>query len=315
MPVLVSSTGEQAHALATQAGFWLRQDLRVLRVEGDDRLSWLNGQLTNDLRALEQQAAVHALAVQVRGKILAEVWVVAQAEALLVVLPQAAEAMLRESFERYIIMEDVTLVAWPEARVLSLLGPAAAQLAAAVSAAGGFACDELGQGGHAWLGTEGELSPIAAVLRARGAVEIDERGYELARLRMARPRFGLDYGERSYPQEAGLKQLVSFAKGCYLGQEVVCTLENRGRLTRQLALWRGPRASDARAEEPPAAGTPLKAAGDETLGEITSAVWDPEAGAILALGYVKRAHAAPGTTLTAAGTHFTLQQLVGADGA
>jgi folate-binding protein YgfZ len=303
------AASEQANAVGASAGFWLRPDLGVVRVQGDDRLSWLNGQVTNDLRPLESASSVRALAVHVRGKIMAELWVVKAAEELLVVLPRAAEATLLESFERYIIMEDVTLAAWPAAQVLQLLGPQAPQLAAAMAGGGGgFGFDELDLGGHAWLGEPGELTAIAAALRGAGVPEIDERGYELARLRAGRPRFGRDFGERSYPQEAGLKSLVSFAKGCYLGQEVVCTLENRGRLTRQLALFSG-------AGEPPAPSSSLQGENSETLGEVTSAVFDADSQQVLALGYVKRAHATPGTMLTAAGIQLTLQRLVGADSA
>ncbi|HKU44238.1 MAG TPA: folate-binding protein YgfZ [Polyangiales bacterium] len=297
------ATSEQANAIAKRAGFWLRPELRVLRVSGDDRTSWLNGQVTNDLRQLEPGGSVRALAVHVRGKILAEVWVVLAGEELHVVLPASSEAVLLESFERYIIMEDVTLAPWPEARVLSLLGPQAAELAAPIG--GGFHCDELGLGGHAWLGEPAELERVANALRGAGVPEIDEGGFELVRLRAGSPRFGRDFGDRSYPQEAGLKGLVSFNKGCYLGQEVVCTLENRGKLTRQLAVLSGPGAT-------PAPDTALHGTGDAALGEVTSAVWDPDAAQVLALGYVKRAHAAPGTTLTAAGTQLTLQRLVGA---
>jgi folate-binding protein YgfZ len=285
----------------------------VVRVQGDDRLSWLNGQVTNDLRALENAGSVHALAVHVRGKIMADLWVVATSDELLIVIPKSAKATLLESFERYIIMEDVTLVPWPGAQVLSVVGPEASQLTAAVSvnAVTGYACDELGLGGYAFVGERAALEPIMASLAAAGAVSIDERGYELVRLRLGVPRFGHDFGERSYPQEAGLKQLVSFAKGCYLGQEVVCTLENRGKLTRRLALFQGAAAADGGGVPP--AGTYLKTASDETPGEVTSAVYDPDLAAVLALGYVKRAHAAPGTTLTAAGAHLTLQRVVGDD--
>ncbi|HKP57455.1 MAG TPA: glycine cleavage T C-terminal barrel domain-containing protein [Polyangiales bacterium] len=303
---------EQANAVAARAGFWIRADLGVLRVQGDDRLTWLNGQLTNDLRKLESESSVRALAVHVRGKIMAEVWVVSAAEELLVVLPRTAEATLLESFERYIIMEDVTLAPWPTAQVVQLLGPLSGVSAPASAGGalpeGGFAFDELGFGGRAWLGEPEALAPVLAALRGAGVPEIDERGYELARLRAGSPRYGRDFGDRSYPQEAGLKALVSFAKGCYLGQEVVCTLENRGRLNRQLALFTGRGA-------PPAPSSQLVGANSEALGEVTSAVFDADSQNVLALGYVKRAHAAPGTTLTAAGTQLTLQRLVGAEGA
>ncbi len=305
---------EQARALTNHAGFWFRDDLGVVRVTGDDRFTWLNGQVTNDLRHLESAGSVRALAVHVRGKIMAELWVVGQPDVLLAVMPKAAETTVLESFERYIIMEDVMLERWPEVRVLAVLGPASAQLSViaseGVGSVVGFAYDELGVGGYAWVGEASALASIAERLRTAGAVEIDDAGYELARLRAGLPRFGLDYGERSYPQEAGLKQLVSFQKGCYLGQEVVCTLENRGKLTRQLALWRGAVAAGG-PPSLPAPGTALQAAAGETPGEVTSAVWDPEAAAVLALGYVKRAHAKPGTSLTAAGIQLTLERIVG----
>jgi folate-binding protein YgfZ len=314
MTAVSRSTSEQARQVTQRAGFWLRPDLTVVRVQGDDRLSWLNGQVTNDLRALENAGSVHALAVHVRGKIMADIWVVAKSDELLIVIPKSASATLLESFERYIIMEDVTLAPWPEVSVLSVVGPEASQLAAAAAgiganAATGYASDELGIGGYAFVGEPAALEPIAATLEAAGAVAIDEHGYELVRLRLGVPRYGVDYGERSYPQEAGLKQLVSFAKGCYLGQEVVCTLENRGKLTRRLALFQGAAAEGG--GELPSAGTSLKTASDETPGEVTSAVYDPDLAAVLALGYVKRAHAAPGTTLTAAGAHLTLRRVVG----
>lgn len=314
MTAVEQSASEQARRATQSAGFWLRPDLAVVRVQGDDRLSWLNGQVTNDVRSLENAGSVHALAVHVRGKIMADLWVVAKNDELLIVIPKSASAALLESFERYIIMEDVTLVPWPEVQVLSVVGPEASQLvaaAASLNAATGYTCDELGLGGYAFVGEPAALEAIAASLEAAGAVSIDERGYELVRLRLGVPRFGLDFGERSYPQEAGLKQLVSFAKGCYLGQEVVCTLENRGKLTRRLALFHGAAAEGGAGV--PSAGTSLKTATGETPGEVTSAVYDPDLGAVLALGYVKRAHAAPGTTLTAAGAHLTLQRVVGDD--
>ncbi|HET6332680.1 MAG TPA: hypothetical protein VFG30_05680 [Polyangiales bacterium] len=309
----VQSATEQARHVTQRAGFWFRPDLEVVRVQGDDRLSWLNGQVTNDLRALEGASSVHTLAVHVRGKVIADLWAVTKSEELLIVIPKSASAALLESFERYIIMEDVELVRWPEAQVLSIVGPEASQLAAAatVAVATGYASDELGIGGYSFLGEAGALATIASSLEAAGAVPIDESGYELVRLRAGVPRFGVDFGERTYPQEAGLKQLVSFQKGCYLGQEVVCTLENRGKLTRQLAWFQGSAAESG--IELPAAGTTLTTASNETPGEITSAVYDPDFGGVLALGYIKRVFAAPGTTLTAAGTHLTLQRVVGAE--
>jgi folate-binding protein YgfZ len=76
------------------------------------------------------------------------------------------------------------------------------------------------------------------------------------------PRYGADFDETHYPQEAGLKErAVSFTKGCYLGQEVVCTLENRGQLRRRMMLIEG------EGLEP---GQALEGADGKKLGEVRS---------------------------------------------
>jgi hypothetical protein len=136
---------------------------------------------------------------------------------------------------------------------------------------------------------------------------VSEQGFELARVRSGRPRFGRDFWDQHYPQEAGLKDLaVSFSKGCYLGQEVVCTLENRGKLTRvlvRLALGEGPA---------PEAGAELHdAAGGGNPGQLTSVVHDPETGGTLALGYARRAQSAVGTELRAGNARLQVLGLAG----
>ena len=303
-----------AHQLETHAAYRFWPDTSVLSVRGDDRVSWLNGQLTNDVRSIPSGESVHALAVNVKGKIMAEVWVseLREREELLMLVPRAAEPALRESLEHFIIMEDVTLDPRPELQVLSVEGPDARRVHAELAADGcSFACDPLQLGGVVYLGSATELEGVAQKLQAAGVPQIAPEAYELVRLRCARPRYGVDFDEHHYPQEAGLKAYVSFQKGCYLGQEVVCTLENRGRLSRHLCQLLG--APGQRIE----AGAPLfiaKPEGtSEQTGAITSVMWDPERNAARALGYVRRVHAKPGLELMA-GTHaLTLVKLVGED--
>lgn len=304
-----------ARALETHAGFRLWPQLSVVAVRGDDRLSWLNGQITNDVRQLAPQLGVHALAVNVRGKILAEVWAtVADPERLLLVVPGSVQAELLENLERFIIMEDVVLEAQPELGVLGVEGPLTAAVLAPLADQTrelvSFDFEPLGLGGRAFVGTQPQLAALASALVAH-APEVSPEAHELVRLRRHAPRFGVDFDAHHYPQEAGLKALVSFQKGCYLGQEVVCTLENRGKLSRHLCALR--------AEGPtPETGTPLYAAAadsGEPLGTITSAVWDPDQGVTHALGYVRRAHARPGATLYAGSHALTLGKLVGEDDA
>ena len=294
---MAKSETDQARTLAHSAGARVRRELVLTRVRGDDRLDWLNGQITNDVRDVRPDQALYALAVTVRGKIMADLWVLALGDDFGVLLPQPAQARVLESFEQQIIMEDVELVPAPEARVISVQGPRAAE---AMSGLGieTPAADELGHGGVFVLASAGELDArfarVLELVEGIGGCAVDDAAYELARLRAGRPRFGADFDDRHYPQQAGLKsRTVSFHKGCYLGQEVVCTLENRGRLTRELCRLES--SDDAL---PPVGAELLDPAGS-AVGELTSAVFDPELGKTLALGYVKTAHAEPGALLHA----------------
>lgn len=286
---LVADTTERARWLATSAAVRSLNDA-VLMVRGEDARSWLAGQITNDTHRMGPGDAVYALVLDARGKILADAWVV-EGDGLRLIVPRETEALLLEHFDKYIVMEDVELAPSDEA-VVTVQGPRAAE---AVEAAGfsGAPCDRLGAGGRDVIVPSGErdraLEALVRAAEAIGGGEVDEAAWELARLRAVRPRFGADFGPANYPQEAGLKRIaVSFDKGCYLGQEVVCTLENRGQLSRHLVR--------IESDVDLAAGLELRR-DDKVVGQITSALRDPETAEVLALGYVKRASTAAGTSL------------------
>lgn len=305
---------EQARALTTSAGVRVRDDLLVVRVEGEDRVSWLNGQVTNDVRVAKDKRAVYALAVTVRGKIMADLWVLDRGPELLVLVPELARAVLLESFERQIIMEDVTLTPDPATCVISVQGPRATQTLEGLPDLGPqtHAADELGTGGVFVLVQRSELptrlSQIVGQAEQLGGCLLEPAGFELARLRAGRAWLGLDFDEHNYPQEAGLKaRAVSFNKGCYLGQEVVCTLESRGRLTRRLVQL------EAQGADAPVRGAELLDAEGRAIGQVRSVAIDPELGHALMLGYVKPAQSVLGTALRAGDCALTVRALVGAE--
>ncbi|MDH5674922.1 MAG: hypothetical protein OEZ06_22525 [Myxococcales bacterium] len=303
----LASVEQEAQALSETVGVRRRDDLRLLQIRGDDRQSWLNGQLTNDVRELAPERAVYALVVDVRGKIVADVWAFQSAMggasedgALSLWVPRTQLSDLLEIFEAQIIMEDVELSEAETGGVLSLQGPladkAAAEILARCPGLERVGCDELGAGGQWLYGSPDALvaaeQTAAAVIAELGGCAVSEAGYELSRLRAGVPRFGVDFDRRHYPQESGLKErAVSFNKGCYIGQEVICTLENRGRLSRRLVRLEG----EHRGPFEPAA---LLDADGETVGELTSGAWDGRRGRALALGYVKSRATATDTPLS-----------------
>ncbi len=250
----------------------LRPDLAVLAVRGDDARSWLNGQVTNDVRSTSSGQAVHALVLNVKGRILADVTVLDRGEGgLAMVIPRSEHDALAAHLEKYVIMEDVAL-ALETLDVAELHGEAGMGDSPAGER---FATPWLGEGVSLFVGPADALARLP---------RIEEAEAEAARVAAGRPAFGADFGPTTYPQEAGLDSAVSFQKGCYLGQEVVCMLENRGQLSRLLARLEpsGPVRVGARV---------LDESGAE-LGGVTSVAGSA------ALGYLKRAAVTDGRTLS-----------------
>ena len=125
--------------------------------------------------------------------------------------------------------------------------------------------------------------------RVSGAIG-DAAGWEALRLERGVPAFGIDFDEKTYPQEASIeKAAVSFDKGCYLGQEVVCMLELRGHVKRKLVSV----VLDGAAT--PASGAAVADESGAAVGEITSAAHSPTLGVPVALAMIKRAQAVAGT--------------------
>jgi len=126
---------------------------------------------------------------------------------------------------------------------------------------------------------------------------------EMFRIAAGIPRYGIDIRERDLPQETGQMQALDFSKGCYIGQEIVERVRSRGNVHRTLVGFTvdGP---------VPAPGTKVQAAGKDA-GEITSALATPtdHGDRVLALGYIRREFAKPGTDADLGGVHATVARL------
>jgi folate-binding protein YgfZ len=285
------------------SGVWVDLSGRVqIRASGKDCARFLNGMLTNDVASLAPGAYVATLLLDRKGHVLSEGLVIAAADAYLLDLSPGTGPAALEILQRHLIADDVELAdrsgacselafegaagrRWLEQRGLPL--PAAGR---AAPGPGGLLL--LGEG---WLTPEGVrvLGPREALapLAASGLPQL--AGAQLERVRIERfvPLYGRDVGARCFPQEARLDAAVSYSKGCFLGQEIVARIRSRGAVNRFLVQLEcaGPVAAEA-----------AITAGGVSVGSVTSAAARPGGGA-LALGYVKRDHAAPGSELAVGG--------------
>jgi folate-binding protein YgfZ len=275
-------------------------ELATLAIGGKDRLTWLNGMVTCDLLKRAPGAAVYGLAVARSGKVMADV-VVAVDDAggrLLTAVPAAVAGELRKHLDHYLVMEDVEIAPEDDGfEVWSVHGPRAGDALVAAQGAGGVggALDRTGLGGTVVFAPREKAAAVRDALATVAALG-DDAGWEALRLERAVPRFGVDFDDKTYPQEAQLeKAAVSFDKGCYLGQEVVCMLELRGHVKRKLV----PVVIEA--GEPPARGAPVTDEAGAALGEVTSAGASPTLGKPIALAMIKRARAEAGSRVVVGG--------------
>jgi folate-binding protein YgfZ len=221
----------------TESAVVLEPGWGTLRVAGADRATWLNGVVTCDVVGVDRTRGGWGVLLSKQGKIEAELHIASTGDELLVATPPGAAEKLGETFDRYLVMEDAELAeASSDVTWLALHGPRAVDLAKSCASALASARLDWTRAGGALLAL-----PLAAraacveSLRAQGAVCVSLDEWEPARIRLGLPRFGVDYDGSDNPHEAGLeRRVISWTKGCYLGQEVVCMQDMRGKVKRRL---------------------------------------------------------------------------------
>ena len=301
-------SAERGDAVRTAAGLFDLPGRGELRVEGDDRFRWLDGMITNDVKALEAAgvgALCRALLLTRQGRIVADFRVLHEEGALVLAMPRAAIASTIEHLDAFIIADDVTLRDASEGLArFALEGPRSLDaLAAAVPGIAGpapltwvearIADAPVRVAGYSLLGfpqaaqlfvPAGSADAVRDALLDAGAavglVEGDAETFECLRVEAGEPVLGRELDESVLPAEVGLDEAVSETKGCYTGQEVVARMRSRGRANHRLVGLRFD------TEPPPDATERALHVGDKKVGEITSRVVSPRFGPI-GLAFVK----------------------------
>jgi folate-binding protein YgfZ len=324
-------SGEALRTARETAAVFPLADRALLAVRGADRTRFLQGQLTNDVAALDPagpRSGCHALLLTAQGRIVADLHVLARPDAFWLETDAACAAASVARLEKYVIADDVRIDdrsdAWarfavegPRARALvaaaapgarlDLVPDAWAPLAIAgvegVAAAFGWSGEDALQLFVPAGSRETVARTLGEAARALAGAWGDAGDLEVLRVEAGIPRAGAELGEGVLPAEARLvERAVSFTKGCYTGQEVVARMHSRARVGHLLVGVAFP--SEA---APPAPGTPLLDEGVE-VGELTSAARSPRVGAI-GLGFVRAARAEPGRALTCGGATARIAEL------
>jgi folate-binding protein YgfZ len=301
-------------------------DLRArtkIALTGGDRVRWLNGMVTNNIRDLAAGHGVYAFLLSPQGHILGDLYAYNRGDSILIDSDESQSDKLLATFDRYIIMDDVEVANISDKlSVVGIAGPKAREVLRAV----GFAMSELEplqsvdvdwqnvpvtvvrgdnpsvESFELWLGPD-QVTPLWNALTKAGATLVGTTALELLRIAAGIPRYGQDIRERDLPQETEQQRALHFSKGCYIGQEIVERIRSRGNVHRKFTGFEVRGAL-------PAVGTKIQVDGRD-IGEITSAASLPLAGGerLVALGYIRREIATPGRQFQVGSTQVSVAAL------
>lgn len=305
------AAGEYA-AARTGAGLLDRGHHGVLEVTGRDRATFLHAMLSNEVASLVPGQGRAATFLDIHGKVQVVLTVLALEERVLLLVPPGLAEKTLADFDKYLFSEKAYFRdATGEFAMLLLAGPAAPAM---VEQLGGRLPEEtawshvagrlagievrLARGGEEtgeteiWIvGAAADAGALWSATLGAGARPVGLTAAESLRLEAGSASFGHDVDETVLLPEIPSAHLVSYTKGCYIGQEVVVRIRDRGHVNRLLT---GLRLDGA---EVPGAGAEVRI-GDEAVGRVTSATWSFGLEMPIALAFIRRRHAAPGTNVS-----------------
>jgi len=298
-----------------------------ISLTGGDRVRWLNGMVTNNIRDLAPGQGVYAFLLNPQGHILGDVYAYNRGESLVVDTDASQVEKILATFDHYIIMDDVEVQRLSELTALGICGPKSGEVLRAagievpdshslqiVEARCTCACecmrctvvpgeDAALESYELWL-APGDVRKAWDALIVHGATPVGSEALELHRIASGIPLYGVDIRERDLPQETEQTRALNFNKGCYIGQEIVERIRSRGTVHRKFAgfVVAGTAAITA--------GTKI-IAGEKEVGEITSAASFHRADGekSVALGYIRREMGAPGREVMIGSAQATVTPL------
>lgn len=308
-----SDPQEEVAAIRSSCGVYDLGFRAKISLTGSDRVRWLNGMVTNNVRDLATGSGVYAFLLNPQGHILGDLYAYNRGESIAIDTDVNQIERVMATFDHYIIMDDVEVANLSE--TITALGVAGPRARAVLREAGieipearpleifdaKCTCDcectkctaVRGEDAAAetyelWLGPADVRKTWDALL-AHGAAPVGFEALELRRILSGIPLYGVDIRERDLPQETSQDRALNFSKGCYIGQEIVERIRSRGAVHRNFAGFVAEGAGSI------AAGTKIRSA-EKDVGEVTSVAvaQTPSGEKSIALGYIRREVGAPG---------------------
>jgi tRNA-modifying protein YgfZ len=273
-----------------------RDDRGVLSVAGADRLAWLQGLLTNDVENLRPGASCYAAYLTPQGRMISDMRVINLDDRTLLEVPGVLAEALCAKLDSLLFTEDAQIANLSTSTaVIDVIGPSAVVPSEVAALLAAVTDSTYGVRRVTLVVDAADAVDVVAKAARAGAIATTLETLDVLRIEAGVPLFLVDMDEHTIPLEAGIEsRAISFTKGCYVGQEVIVRVMQRGqgRVAKKLVGLQFDAGIGARP------GDVLQHA-EREVGRITSATWSPTLERPIALGYVHRDFIQPGTVLSA----------------
>lgn len=263
----------------------------LIVVWGKEAAQFLDGMITNDVKTLADGGEMLAAFPNAQGRLLAVVRILRQVDRFLIETEAATREKVYQNLFRFTFAGDFFAEDVSEKYVcFDLLNTAEL-----FDFAGCVKFSSLIESCFVSIESADEFREQLA---SHSAAQITDELYETLRIERGVPKYGVDMDETTVVPELGLDGLISYNKGCYIGQEIIARIHFRGHVAKQLT---GLVLSQA-----VSSGTELKTAEDKTAGRITSVTYSPALEKTIALGLARYDNLAKDTKLFAGETEATV---------
>lgn len=293
---MISEDLENYNLIRDGGGGFYRQKRGLIAVWGKEAVQFLNGLITNDVAKLEENAQMLAAFPNAQGRLLAVVRVLRKDDKFLFVTEAATHEKVYQNLFRFTFAGDFFVEDLSGNYEAFSITNYESQTADSIEITNRFGKD-------VFVLKDG-VEHFLENLKSQNAVEISDALFEVLRIEQGIPLYGVDMDETTIVPELGIDGLISYNKGCYIGQEIIARIYFRGHVAKQLTglIFE----NDAASLNP---GDEIKSAEGKNAGKISSVARSPKLGKTIALAYVRYDFLAEGTNLQIGESAATVKNL------
>jgi folate-binding protein YgfZ len=276
---------------------YYRQPRGLISLRGSEAVQFLDGMITNDVKTLVDGAVMKAAFPNAQGRLLAVVRVTRNGERLLIETEAATREKVFDNLFRFTMagdfhVEDLS----DEYSYIRVFDRSFIPITPPF-----IEFDR--KGGTEYFVHSEDAPDFVGELRYLDAVPVSDELFDVLRIESGTPLYGVDMNENTIVSEIGIEDMISYTKGCYVGQEIIARIHFRGHVAKKLTGIIGEDKSDLKP------GAELNTKDGKNAGRVTSVTVSPKLQKTVGLAYVRYDHLTNGTQLLAGATEVEVIDL------